>query len=105
MTSLIITGVVVLLIEIALDILRVKLFKLIEKSPHKDMLAKMYLPKNIFKPFKKPEWTPIKYVFMRKHKELNNNPLSKLSDLILVLYLISWSLWVYFILQWSVIYP
>ena len=105
MTTFIFTVIAAILFEIALSMLRTKLFKLIEQSDHKNMLAKMYLPKKIFIPFIKPRWTPIKYVFKRKHKEINNKPLSKLSDLILVLYLVSWLLWVYFTLQLAIVFP
>ena len=104
MTILIITGLALLIVEIMLETLRAKLFKSIELTTHKALLAKMYLPKNIFKPFRKPEWTPIKYIFTRKHKELNNKPLSKLSDITLVTYLISWLFWLFFALHLSVTY-
>jgi hypothetical protein len=102
MIKFIIIGIALLLLEISLEILRSKLFKKIEQSSHKDLLAKMYLPKNILKPFRKPEWTPIKYVFKRKHKELNDKSLTNLSDTLLILYLILWIGTVYFVLLLSV---
>lgn len=105
LTVLIITGVLIVLLEIALVTLKVKLYKQIEQTDHKDLLSTMYLPKKFWKPFEKPDWTPVKYIFKRKHIELNNKVLTNLSDLMMIIYLVSWCLTAFFVLRLSVFMP
>ncbi len=105
MTVLIITGLIIVLLEIALATLKVKLYKQIEQTDHRDLLSSMYLPKKFWKPFEKPDWTPVKYIFKRKHIELNNKALTNLSDLMMIIYMISWCLMAFFVLRLSVFMP
>ncbi|MCB1596005.1 MAG: hypothetical protein KDI76_13940 [Xanthomonadales bacterium] len=104
MTKLIITGIVVIILELILTRLKIALFKSLENSGHKDLIESMYLPKNYFKPFKKRAWEPIKYLVLRNHRVLKNKQLSKLCDLTLLVYVLSWITWFYLILLLSVVY-
>ena len=101
MEFLFIICVVYIISEIILDQLKDKLLILLKNSSHKDKIKKMQLPKNYLKPFKKRDWSPVKYVFKRTHISLNDKAISKLCDRMLIVYLITWVLMVFYALELS----
>ena len=43
-----------------------------------------------------PKWSLFKFIFIREHRELNDMHVSKLSDIVLFLYVLSWVTIAYF---------
>ena len=102
MKFLLIIVVLYITAEVVLQILKEKLLLLLKNSPHENLLEQMNLAKLFWSPFRKKEWTPIKYVFKRTHRTLNNKPLSNLCDLMILVYLMIWVLMLALTLKFSI---